>query len=341
MRNKKFSFPVNTLCGSGFSNFRRVTAGHRIDNKTMYFLTGLTSLFFSALGYAGKRRTRRRAEKIVITEPPVFIIGFWRSGTTLLHNLLCAHPRAAYVSTFQGIFPHHTPASEWWLKPLVSPMLPHKRPADGVRLDFDLPQEEEIAMGNLQPLSFYHFMYFPADTDRIISRNLLLEGVTAEETEQWKHAYLQLIKTAMLRTGGTLFISKNPPNAFRIPLLLEMFPEARFINIFRDREETLNSFMRFLTEVIAGIGLQKYDETAFRKSLERLYDLYFQHYNENKKLIPPENLIEMDYRELLDDKYRVTEMIFERFAPKGKKEAMENVSRFLRDMGTFHEGSKK
>ncbi len=341
MRNKKFNFPVNTLCGSNFSNFKKVTAGHHIDRKSMYYLTGLSTLFFGTVGFPGKKRTLRKIVQIRITQPPIFIIGFWRSGTTLLHNLLCCHPQAAYVTTLQGVFPHHLPGSEWWLKPLVSPMLPHKRPVDGVKLDFDLPQEEEIAMGNLQPLSFYHFMYFPADIDRFISRDLLLEGVTRDELEEWKKAYLYLIKTSMLRSGGSVFISKNPPNAFRIPLLLEMFPGAKFINIFREKEETLHSFMRFFTEVIAGIGLQRYDNTAFRKSLERLYNLYFQYYNRDKKLIPPEHLIEMDYQDLLDNKYGVTEMIFDRFAPDRKEEAMKNVEHFLREMGTFHEGSKK
>jgi hypothetical protein len=341
MRNKKFNFPVTTLCGSDFANFRKVTAGHHIDRKVMYVLTGVSTLLFRTLGYLGERRSIKKIKKISIGEPPVFIIGFWRSGTTLLHNLLCSHPEAAYVSTFQGIFPHHTPAGEWWLKPLVSPMLPCKRPADGVKLDFELPQEEEIALGNLQPLSFYHFMYFPVDIDRLITRNLLFEGVTPEEITKWKEAYLFLIKTAILRTGGSLFISKNPPNAFRIPLLLEMFPGARFINIFRDKEKTLHSFMRFLTEVIAGIGLQHFDGSHLRKSLEKLYDLYLREYNKNKKLIPPENLIEMDYQELLDNKYEITEMIFDRFSPMHKEEAMKNVGLFLKDMGEFYEGSKK
>jgi hypothetical protein len=341
MRNKKFSFPVNTLCGSNFSNFKKVTAGHHIDRKSMYYLTGLTTLFFGTVGFPGKKRTLRKIGQIRITQPPIFIIGFWRSGTTLLHNLLCSHPEATYVSTFQGIFPEYSPAGEWWLKPMVTPMLPRKRPADGVKLDFDLPQEEEIALGNLQPLSFYHFMYFPADIDRLISRALLLEGVTRDELEEWKKACLYLIKTSMLRTGGSVFISKNPPNAFRIPLLLEMFPEARFINIFRDREETLNSFMRFLTEVIAGIGMQKYDPTAFRESLEKLYDVYFEVYHKNKGLIPPENLIEMDYQELLKDKKGVAEMIIDRFIPSRKEEAMMRVRSFLGDMDSFYKGSKK
>ncbi len=341
MRNRKFSFPVNTLCGSNYSNFRKVTAGHPIDRKMMFFLTGLSSLFLGVSAHFAEKRTLKKLKKITLDKPPVFIIGFWRSGTTLLHNLLCNDPDAAYVSTFQGVFPHHTPASEWWLKVLASPLLPRKRPADGVKLDFDMPQEEEIALGNLQSLSFYHFMYFPADIERLIPRNLLLRDVSEEELGQWKNAYIQLIKTAMLKTGGHRFISKNPPNAFRIPLLLEMFPGARFINIFREREGTLNSFERFLTGVIQGIGMQRYDKKKFRESLERLYDLYLEHYHRDKALIPPEHLIEMQYQELLDDPYGISDMIFRRFDPEHRKKALENVRLFLSKMDEFYDNRKK
>ncbi len=341
MRNRKFSFPVNTLCGSNFSNFRKVTSDHHIDRKSMYLLTGLSSVFLGVSARIAERRTLRKLEHINITKPPVFIIGFWRSGTTLLHNLLCKDPDAAYVTTFQGVFPHHTPGSEWWLKVLASPLLPRKRPADGVKLDFDMPQEEEIALGNLQPLSFYHFMYFPADIDRIIQKNLLFEGVTDQEVERWKKTYLTLIKTTLLKTGGHLFISKNPPNAFRIPLLLEMFPEARFINIFRDREETLHSLMRFLTGVISGIGMQKYDTGSFEKSLERLFDLYHDYYTRDKALIPPENLIEIQYGELLDDPYGIAETILHRYDPENLDKSLENIRQFLDRMDEFYDNKKE
>ncbi len=343
MRNRRFRFPVSTLVGSGFRNFLRITSGHRIDRRMMWFLTGMGSLLLSGLAWPTERITLRRLSQIRIVRPPVFIIGFWRSGTTLLHNLLCCHPDASYVTTFQGVFPHHVPGNEWWLRPLATPLLPKKRPADGVSLDFDLPQEEEIALGNLQPLSFYHFMYFPDDLRALIPRHLLFEGVTEKEIKGWKMSYFRLIRATFLRSGRHTFISKNPPNAFRIPLLLEMFPQARFIAIFRKEEEVLPSFHRFITEVVKGIGLQEYDDRQLEKDLKYLYDLYLTHYQYDKKKIPESHLLELQYEDLLHDKYEVSSHLFDflETTPEEKEKAMACVENFIGRMGDFHSGSRK
>ena len=37
----------------------------------------------------------------------VFIVGYWRSGTTLLHELLCNDPRYTFPTTYACINPHH------------------------------------------------------------------------------------------------------------------------------------------------------------------------------------------------------------------------------------------
>mgnify|MGYP003353506957 CR=1 FL=1 len=40
---------------------------------------------------------RRRIAETKITQPPIFIIGHWRSGTTLLHEL--GHIRLGHIKT--------------------------------------------------------------------------------------------------------------------------------------------------------------------------------------------------------------------------------------------------
>src|SRR4051812_38965344 len=39
-------------------------------------------------------------------QPPLFILGHYRSGTTHLHNLLAVDPRFAYLNAFQACYPH-------------------------------------------------------------------------------------------------------------------------------------------------------------------------------------------------------------------------------------------
>src|SRR5262245_31287635 len=47
----------------------------------------------------------RRIRKCVV-EPPVFIVGAWRSGTTLLHNLFAQDERFAFPNNYEVFYPH-------------------------------------------------------------------------------------------------------------------------------------------------------------------------------------------------------------------------------------------
>src|SRR5262249_14864124 len=54
------------------------------------------SLFHTALGLAQRAVYGRRLARTPIADAPVFILGHWRSGTTLLHELLTRDPRHAF-----------------------------------------------------------------------------------------------------------------------------------------------------------------------------------------------------------------------------------------------------
>ncbi len=337
LRKKQFRFPVTMLIGSRFANFRKVTHDRRIDFKTKYFLTGLISLILGFINKSYEKRNLKKMISIHITEHPVFIIAFWRSGTTLLHNLLCCDPAAAYVSTFQTVFPHHCPGNKWLLKQFAKPFLPLHRPVDRVRFDFDLPQEEEIALGNLQPLSFYKFMYFPDDNfDLLIQRDLMLQNISPVEFKIWKESYSRLIKAAIMNTGGRRFVSKNPPNGFRIKILLEMFPDARFINIIRDPETVIESLQCFVPPVIKGIGLQRYDPEKMQKNLTLLFNLYQKKYHESKKLIPRNNLTEITYTELINSKKETVKNIYKDLRLPGFDQAAPRIDQYLSSNHDFY-----
>ena len=46
------------------------------------------------------------ARQTKLSDPPLFVIGHWRSGTTLLHELLVLDPRHTYPNTYQCFEPH-------------------------------------------------------------------------------------------------------------------------------------------------------------------------------------------------------------------------------------------
>jgi len=308
-----FQLPVNTLVGSSLSNFKEVVSGHSIDRnyKTKYYLTKAISGILGAIGKYEDWHFEKKINEFEIKEAPIFIIGFWRSGTTLMHNLITQNPDYGYVSTYQAVFPNLCLLNQWWIQGIAKLVMPKTRPYDNMKLDFEYPQEEEIAMGNLQSLSFYNFFYFPKEIDLYAKHDLLLQDVPPEKLQVWKDSYIKLMKTALINSNGKRFVSKNPPNTARVKLLLEMFPNARFIYMHRNSYESIYSFQRFMHAVHDGIKLQNYDQKTHDHNMIKIYKTVIDQYNEQKKLIPPGQLIEVKFEEFEHDMLGQTKKVYE------------------------------
>jgi len=337
LRNKSFRFPVTALIGSNLSNFLAVTQKYRVDKKfrSKYLFTKQVCRILGSFAYLERKKTEKKLRNFKIEKSPVFIIGFWRSGTTLLHNLMCKNPSFGYVTTYHSVFPNHVLLNQGWLKTVMKPALPEKRPTDNMKFDFEYPQEEEFALGNMQPLSFYNFYYFPDDIEKITDEALFFKNVSDEEMQQWKQEYIRLIKTALINTDGKRFVSKNPPNSFRIKQLLEMFPGARFIFIHRNRYDTLVSFRRFVHSVNEGITLQDYDKEQLDIHLIRLYKLLHETYNKDKKLIPKGHLMEIEFTDFEKDKLGEIERVYKELGLEGYEEALPAMKEHLASIGNY------
>lgn len=339
-KNKSFVFPVSTLIGSKYNNFKVILKGRKITRgyKSRYYFTKWISWILDWFRLIEERKYGNVIESHPIDKPPIFIIGFWRSGTTLLHNLMCQNPEFGFINTFQAVFPNHCLLNQGWLKNIAQVLMPDRRPGDNLEINFAFPQEEEIALGNLQPISFYNFFYFPQDTQEFIDRSLLFKDVSEEELAEWEKNYITLIKTAMINTKGKQFISKNPPNSYRIKQLLKMFPDAKFIYIERDIYETLYSFIRFANAVRDGIKHQDYDRDKQDQLLIELFKLLQKQYEQDKKLIPKGQLVEIQFEHFENHKLEEVERIYSSLGIDGFDQALPYMKKYLDEIGNYKRG---
>ena len=77
---------------------------------------------------------------------PLFILGHWRSGTTLLHNLMALDTSFSYLNLYQSMCPGHFLLTEPIVAPLTSWCLPKTRPMDNMPLGWNVPMEDEMAV---------------------------------------------------------------------------------------------------------------------------------------------------------------------------------------------------
>jgi hypothetical protein len=319
MAKEKFKVALSTLAGSSFPNFLRSVRFGDVDKgyRLRFIAAGLVSLFAEPFRWAEGLRYGIQIRNKKIEQPPIFILGHWRSGTTYLHNLLSQDPQMAYVTTYQGIFPNQLLSAKWVFKSLMKANMPDKRPADNVKLSADFPQEEEFAIGNMNPYSFYNFWFFPRRTIDYLNKYILLKDFSEKQKARWKNDYTWMVRKALINTGRDLFISKNPPHTGRVPVLLEMFPEAKFIHIYRNPITVYLSTLNFFTKTIPPLKFQNFSKLEMEMNILEVYEKMMQKFEADKALIPAGHLVEIRYEDFEGDPLPQLEAIYKQLNIQG------------------------
>ena len=317
MANQEFIFSVNTLAGCKFTVLRELLSKFEVEEKYLQKLRSSTSLSIltTFLSYFDELRYRFLARKLTINKDPIYILGHWRSGTTLLHNLLCCHENVAYPTTYQTVFPNNLFFMKGLMKAIMQHYLPRERLVDRVEMHVDNPQEEGFALGNEAGFSFYYWYYFPSDHRQITQEYLNLSAADPKKIQRFKTGYERFIKRCILNIGGEQYIAKNPPNMARIPFLLDLFPQSRFIYIERNPYEVLMSTFRFHKGFLRTLQLQDIDDASLWEFICSTYDLLYRKYQDSRHLIQAANLVEISYEQLVADPASMYEYLHKGIIP--------------------------
>ena len=327
--------PINTLVGADWKTFKQLTAGRQVDKpwKGKYRLTKAVCALLSTLAPIQESRYRRRLQSQPLQNDPVFILGHWRSGTTFVHNVLSCDKQFGYCTTYQTVFPHLMMFGQPFFKKTMGWLMPDHRPTDNMELAPDLPQEEEFALSNMCPYTYYNFWFFPRYIDEYASKYLLFEDISAEELHVWEDKFRELIKISLWNTGGERFLSKNPPHTGRVRELVKMFPNAKFIYLMRNPYTVFESTRSFFTNTIQPLKLEEFSDEAIERSVLNVYTRLYDRYEADKHLIPEGNLIEVKFEDFEADALGMTEQIYQTLDLPGWKEARRAVEQYV--------GSKK
>ena len=147
---------------------------------------------------------------------PLYVCGLARSGSTLIHEIISTAPSVAThrVKDYPMIF---TPY--WWRRATVNlrPPVPRERPhRDGVMITTESPDalEEMLWMA-----------FFPRCHDPSVS-SLLGSEVSHPAFESYYDAH---IRKLLLAEGATRYAAKANYHVARLPYLIRLYPDARFI----------------------------------------------------------------------------------------------------------------
>lgn len=183
---------------------------------------------------------------------PVLIVGLWRSGTTVLHELVSACGGWVTPQTWQCFNPSTCFLTGAPAQAAV------RRPMDEGVIASQGPQEDEFALLLLGEQSIYRGLIDPR---RLQECGAASWSVGGGDLERWQEFVRRIA------AGGGRLLLKSPGHTFRIPTLRKLFPRARFIWIGRHPGEVLASNVRMWTAMTGVYGLWDCSQEVLQKFL--------------------------------------------------------------------------
>ena len=253
----------------------------------------------SALRLGQQALFGRAIRNTEIEQPPVFILGHWRSGTTYLHELLAHDERFATPTSYQCFQPHHMLLTEaivtnlfWWL-------MPSKRPQDNVKLGWNTPQEDEFALCAMGLPTPYRRMAFP-NNGPVDLEYLNMHDLSEEDIVRWKDGLTWFVKLITYHTEKRVLL-KSPPHTGRLGVLAESFPGAKFIHLTRDPFSLFPSTLKLWRALHFAQGFQMSEGDDLEEYVFTCLETMYRGFQDQRPEINDADIVDVRYEELVTD----------------------------------------
>jgi omega-hydroxy-beta-dihydromenaquinone-9 sulfotransferase len=260
-------------------------------------ITTGVSMGHSVLQFIQESLYGSRLDRTPIAHPPLFIIGHWRTGTTLLHELLALDPRHNFPSTSACLEPNHFLLTDSLTRTIFGWLLPRERPMDAMKVDWNKPQEDEFALCLMGAPSPYLTIAFPNNAPKDQAA-LDLDGLKPPDLALWKRKFVGFLKRLTYRDPRRLVL-KSPTHSCRIPTLLELFPDAQFVHIVRNPYVVFPSTVNLWKSLYDVQGLQFPTYRGLEEHVFSTHTHLYERIEQGKKLIPTGNFHELRYEDLV------------------------------------------
>jgi len=294
----------------------------------------LGSLFLGPSQLYESLRFGRRVAATELDPSPVFIIGHWQAGHSLLHYLMCQDEQFGHVNLLHSVLPRSFLTLEKAARRFLRGKLNKTRHVDSFSLDLDSPQGDDMGLAGLSDVSIYHAYTFPQHAEECFRRTVLLEGLTDAEIRAWQQTYRRFLQKVALHTGRPRLVLRNASNTGRVRQVLEMFPQAKFVHLRRNPYVVYAAQSRRWTELLKLWSLQDGlpcagDELVldfFRRMLERFFA--------DTADLPRNQLVDVAYEDLVAAPLETSRRIYRQLELPGFERAEPAIAGWLaRDPG--------
>ncbi len=259
-------------------------------------------------------------------EQPIFIVGNFRSGTTLLHRLLAKDDRFTGMKSWE-IYVAPSIVQRRFIRWLMKINRYIGNPARRIITAFEkalreysymhktgLDAVEEDGQIFLHIWSSYNlFAFFPFPD---LVRNYIYydDEVSEQQKEIDMQYYQEVLKRHIYAYGGKRYIAKNPTYSPKVRTLHEKFPDAKFINLVRNPMRVIPSSVSMFSNHWKTYGDPEgeYPQPGPATILEHARHWYVYPHQYLKNL-PSDQYKMVRYKDLVADPQGTVESIYEQF----------------------------
>ena len=301
--------------GCDFFTWLGLLARHRFAVHPRYWYIAIivtfVSLTHTLLRIVQDAIFGRAIRNTALKGPPIFILGHWRTGTTLLHELMICDPRFGYPTTYECMDPNHFLLTEGLFTRWLSFLMPSSRPMDNMKAGFDRPQEDEFALCMMGAGSPYSMLAFPNDPPEG-QEYLDLESLSPRKLRRWKRGLKRFLRCVTYKSGKRLVL-KSPPHTARVKTLKQMFPDAIFIHIVRDPYVVYPSTVNLWKTLQLTHCMQTPTHAGVEEYVLQTYTHMFEKLEQARSVLAPGQLYELRYEDLIKDPVGEMKKIYDHF----------------------------
>jgi len=307
-------------------------SGRCLPHVALFYLSAIARLPFSL---ADQVKLKKCQSNIIDVKNPVIIVGYWRSGTTHLHNLLGSSSRFGIITPLASGIPGEILTLGTWFESILEKALPETREIDRVKVTAKSPQEDEIPMANRQLLSVFHALYFPANFSKLFEKSVFIENAGKTEIEQWQKSLVQFWKKISLHQKGKRLLIKNPVYTGRIKEILELFPDVKIVHIYRNPYRVYPSSVRYFENMLNKLALQYYDPDEIEPVVQNSYPRMLNRLYKDVERLPSNRFAEVKFEELDNNPLPVLKTVYHKLNLSGWTDDKKAISNYLDSISEY------
>jgi hypothetical protein len=169
----------------------------------------------------------------VALDRPIFFLSMPRCGSSMLQDLMSAHPDVAYITNMMHQFRRSFCAAEHFRQRLGLDVEGERFLGDSVKVSSASPADPVGTWGDWLGLDPYSLEYTEPRADQL--------GAAAKERIAED---IRRVIWCFDHGGGRRFLCKTPALLPHMRLLNDLFPDAKFIHLIRDPRMSANSLVK-------------------------------------------------------------------------------------------------